>query len=297
MRSQQKGRGTQEKSSKSNYAFYGIFALVTYFIWCDLGFFGELTVQKTRAFVFTNTTVLEHKTIKLRMQDHFGHYIYIPFCEWLDKNLGISKIPGISPNVITAIHLFIAVISGRLVASTSFFWRRVGVLLYELRTLLDALDGVVYRAQSSSREYLSGWGTYGYMIDGMADTIGGLFIMAGTIYRLNKHLPFKNPELAAKLKHKKHGYDPESAERLLSDDSCSDDLSDEPYGLKRYSRQAVNFSIVCYTFAVFFRSALWDHFNHGYHDLLSKPRLDISPVSTIYSFCLFCFSILSILFK
>lgn len=273
----QKVRGMQEKPLKSNYAFYGIFVLVTYFIWCDLGFFGELTVQKTSGFVFTNTSSLEHKTIKLRMQDHFGHYVYIPLCEWLDKKLSISKIPGISPNVITAMHLFIAMIAGRLVASTSFFCRRVAVILYEFRTMLDALDGVVYRAQSSTREYLSGWGTYGYMIDGLADTFGGLFVMMGTIYRLNKHLPFKNPELATKLKNKKQNYDSESGERLLSDDSCNDEL-DETYGLKRYSRQSVNLTIIFYTITVIARSALWDHFNHGYHDLLAKPRQDISPV-------------------
>lgn len=267
-----------QKPSKSNYAFYGIFALVTYFIWCDLGFFGELSIQKSKSFTFKNASALEHKTIKLRMQDHFGHYLYLPLCEWLDRNFGISKIPGISPNVITTIHFCCAIIAGKLVSSTVLFSRRIGVMLYEFRTMLDAMDGVIYRAQSSTHEYLSGWGTYGYMIDGLADTIGGLFVMFGTIYRLNKHLPFKNPELLAKIKNKFGNYDAESGERLLSaDESCSED-TEETYGLKRYTRQTVNVTIVFFTITVIMRSALWDHFNHGYHELLATQRPDISPM-------------------
>ena len=264
---------SSEKSSV-NYSFYIIFGLVTFFIWCDLSFFGELS--QSAAFM-KNTTLSSNmkKTIKLRMQDHFGHYIYLPFTQWLERTFSISKIPGVTPNLITGIHFLCAIISGKLFASMIVFIRQCGVLLYEFRSMLDILDGVVYRAQAHSSEFVSGWGTYGYLIDGLADTIGGLFLMAGTIYRFNKSPPFKNPDRYFKLKTK---HDLESQEKLFSgEDSCNEEL-EESYGLKRYSRKAVNIIILLFTIHVILRSAMWDHFLHAYHDLLERPRTDVSPV-------------------
>jgi len=266
----------------SNWAFYSIFGLVTYFIWSDLGFFGELSAEQSNLLQASkNGSALDKKTIKLRMQDHFAHHLYLPFCEWMENNLHLSQIPGITPNAITALHFCLAIIAGRLVASSSLSYRRLGVVIYFTRNMLDTLDGVIYRATATSHDYLSGWGTYGYMIDGMADTVGGLFIMAGTVYRLNKHLPFKNPELLSKLKHKNRNYDGESSERLIStEESCSDnEKTEEGYGLKRFSRQTVNLTIFFYTITIIMRSALWDHFNHGYHELLMQKRSDIPVVS------------------
>lgn len=268
--------------SKTNYAFYCVFGLVTYFIWCDLSFFGALTAEKAQSHTYRNATLTSQKTIKLRMQDHFGHYVFLPFCEWADKTFGISQISWVTPNVITAIHFCIAIISGRLMASKFLSVRRIAVVLYETRSMLDAMDGVVFRAQSKNQQFISGWGTYGYMIDGLADTIGGLFLMCGTIYRLNKYLPFRNPEVLAKLKYKfNNGGDEESGERLLAgEESCSEEAV-EAYGLKKYSRQTVNFTVVFFTITVILRSGLWDHFNHSYHDLLGTVRSDIPPEKQI----------------
>lgn len=272
---------TNDETQKTNYAFYGIFGLVTYFIWCDLSFFGGLSEEKNRHKLYRNTTLLSQKTVKLRMQDHFGHYIFLPFCVWLDKTLGISKISFISPNVITSVHFCCAIIAGRLLASRAISVRRFGVILYEFRSMLDVLDGVVFRAQSTKKEFLSGWGTYGYMIDGLADTIGGLFVMVGTIYRLNKYPPFKNPEAVAKLKSKFKNGDEESGERLLvAEDSCSEEVV-EVYGLKRYSKKEINLTILFFTVTVILRSALWDHFNHSYHNLLGVKRIDVAPEKQI----------------
>lgn len=272
-------KGTGTRRSRSNGGFYGIFILVTYFIWCDLGFFGELSSrQADTVHLRNNGSALAKKTIKLRMQDHFAHHIYLPFCEWMENILHLSQIPGVTPNAITALHFCLAIIAGRLIASSSFFHRRLGVVIYFTRNMLDTLDGVIYRVTSKSTDYLSGWGTYGYMVDAMADTVGGLFIMAGTIYRLNKHLPLKNPELLTKMKNKYNNYDAESGERLLSaDESSSCEEVEQGHGLKRFSRQAVNLTILFYTITIIIRSGLWDHFNHGYHELLAAKRPDISP--------------------
>jgi len=258
---------------QTTYGFYAIFGLVTYFIWCDLSFFGELATEENRKFN-SNISVTSTKTIKLRMQDHFGQYIDLPVSRWFNRVFGISEIFWVTPNVITAMHFALACVCGRLAASASISVRRLGVLLYFVRTWLDALDGVVYRAQSKTTSYLSGWGTYGYVIDGTADVLGGVFVLIGTLYRFLKNPPYKNPEAHAKLKAKS---DEESGERLLSDvDSCAEE-NDENYGLKRYSKGAILFTGMCFAGAVFFRSAFWDRFNQGYHELLAVRRTDILP--------------------
>lgn len=264
---------TSYDGSVTNYGFYAIFGLVTYFIWCDLSFFGELSAEKVSDLRLKNITLVSQKTIKLRMLDHFGHYIYLPFCQWANEFFLISEYPWVSPNLVTAIHFCVAVCCGRLFASTVFMLRRIGVIMFEFRSMLDIMDGVIFRAQLKSKELLSGWGTYGYMIDGMADTLGGLFIMVGTIYRFNKYPPVKNPDSLAKIKSRHK--DVESNDRLLmSDDSCSEEV-EETYGIKRYSRKHVISVIMFFTVTVIMRSALWDHFNHNYHDLLGVRRPDI----------------------
>lgn len=284
-----KGKSNSYETTTTNYGFYFIFGLVTYFIWCDLSFFGELSAEKNTNLKFKNVTLISHKTIKLRMQDHFGHYIYLPFCTWANGVFHISEIPWMSPNVVTALHFFVAIICGRMFASASLFLRRIAVLLYEFRSMLDILDGVIYRAQSKSKDFISGWGTYGYMFDGLADTLGGLFIMVGTLYRFNKYPPLKNADTLAKLKTKHKAMDVEGGagdRLLLSDSTCGgsdacysgEEESGGYYGLKyRYTRKHINFITIFFTFTVILRSALWDHFNHNYHNLLGLKRADIPP--------------------
>lgn len=264
----------EEEESKTTYAFYALFGLVTYFIWCDLSFFSELAAEREKFYVNNNSVT--SVTIKLRTQDPFGHYVDLPVATWIDETFHISKLPFITPNVITAMHFALAILCGRLVASQKLFIRRIAVILYFIRTMLDALDGVVYRAQSSTKEFNSGWGTYGYLIDATADTLGGVFLLLGTLYRFSKNPPIKNPEAVYKIKAKE---DLESKERiLLSEDSCSDE-NDEYYGVKRYSKPYIYFSAVIFAIIIFLRSSLWDHFTFGYHNLLAVRRTDIEPVS------------------
>lgn len=260
----------------TSYGFYGIFGLVTYFIWCDLSFFGELAAEKTEELRLRNLTLISKNTIKLRMLDHFGHYLFLPFCKWTNEVFLISEIRWVTPNVITGIHFCIAIICGRLFASTILFVRRTAVMMFEIRSMLDIMDGVVYRAQMHSKIFKSGWGTWGYMIDGMADTLGGLFIMIGTLYRFNKYPPLKDPNTLSKLNDKYKASDVENASKLLiSDDSCSEEI-EELYGLKRETRKHVNLVTLFFTLTVIMRSALWDHFNHNYHNLMGVSRPDIS---------------------
>ena len=54
------------------------------------------------------------KSVKLRMQDHPGHFVRLPMMRFVNEKWGISKIPGITPNLISGLHLFVAIIAGKL---------------------------------------------------------------------------------------------------------------------------------------------------------------------------------------
>ena len=165
---------SEDEESKRIHGFYVVFCFVIYFIWCDLNFFGELVAGRERKF-YVNNNAITSVTIKHRTQDHFGHYVYLPLATWINETFRISKIPFVTANVITVMHFVLAILCGRLAASQKLFVRRVAVILYSIRTMLDALDGVVYRAQSSTKEFNKGWGTYGYLIDAAADILGRFF--------------------------------------------------------------------------------------------------------------------------
>lgn len=61
--------------------------------------------------------------------------------------------------------------------------RLQAVLLFQVRTLLDALDGKVVRLQTRQRAIVSATDSYGWAFDGLCDAIGfGLFLLG--VHRL-----------------------------------------------------------------------------------------------------------------
>ncbi|XP_065661730.1 ceramide phosphoethanolamine synthase [Hydra vulgaris] len=261
--------------TNNHYGFYLMFGLITYFIWCDLNFFGELSAEQELGFNLANITQnFPSISIKLRMQDHFAHYVYLPFCQWVEDTFKISKVPGITPNVITAVHFTLAFCAARVLAYPEVFFSKLAAIIFEVRTMLDTMDGVVYRAQSSLNTYVSGWGSYGFIIDGIADTVGGIFLTIALIYKFNKNPPFQNFDDIS-LMRKKHNFDQESSKSLLTSDESISKENEDLYGLVRYSKKTVNFTIIFFTILVIIRSSLWDYFNHNYHNLFALRRQDI----------------------
>jgi len=262
----------------TNLAFYVIFAFLTYFIWCDIGFYSRLAEERTQILTSNQTNVVSKFSVKLRMLTHLDQYVYLPLCRWLNIHLGISKLPWMSPNLVTFMHFTIAVCCGRFFGSSHLLFRRIACILFEVRSCLDILDGVIYRAQRGSTTFVSGWGSMGYWIDGMADVFGSLFIILGTIYRYNKCPPLKNSNKINKYKGKgKEATDVESAAKLLSSDvGSSEESTGELPGVERHSRAYAIGICLFVTVTVVLRSKLWDHFQQSYHGLLGVPRTDIS---------------------
>ena len=221
----------------------------------------------------SNHTTGSKYSVKLRMLPPFDLYVYLPLCNWAENVFGLSQIPGMTPNRVTFVHFSVAVVSGRLFASSCLLFRRIGCFLFEFRSCLDVLDGVIYRAQSTHKTFLSGWGSWGYWIDGMADVFGSLFIILGTVYRYNKCPPPKDRSKAAKYNDKMK--EDSDAEASFLPTHCADTGSSN--GVERFSRRSAFKICLFITLSVVVRSRMWDHFIQSYHELLGVPRADISP--------------------
>lgn len=253
-------------------AVYVLFVLILYFLLCDYSFFSLLDAERNRLLASNHTEMASEYSVKLRMLPPLDHYVYLPLCRWFNTRFGISDIPGMCPNAVTLLHFVIAVCCGRYFASTSLLQRRMACVAFEIRSCLDVLDGVVYRAQSKRYTFVSGWGSSGYVVDGLADVFGSLFIMLGIVYRYNKCPPPKQPLKGAKQKQIN---DAESGKKLSSSSSSSSD-SESMIAVERHSRAYAIGLCAFVAVSVVARSKTWDHFTHTYHTLLEVHTSTVS---------------------
>jgi len=117
------------------------------------------------------------------------HYIRSPIAEFVENSLHFSHyFPFISANMISFAHCCLSLISFKFFSSDLLIWRRVGVLLFQMRNFLDSLDGVICRAQSSARKaYKSYHNTAGYFVDAFTDVLGCLFLIGSIgVHLINK---------------------------------------------------------------------------------------------------------------
>jgi len=122
-----------------------------------------------------------HITVKAILLDHTNHYLFAPLATMFDNVIGFSRSTFITPNMISFFHVGVACLAGKLVASDSLGYRRLGVLLFQIRTFLDDLDGHVARVRKHIRGERSEIGTSGYYVDGLCDGLGCIALLLGII--------------------------------------------------------------------------------------------------------------------
>lgn len=128
-------------------------------------------------------------TVKALLLDHTNHYLFAPLVTIVDDVLQVSKTDWITPNSISFFHVFVAILSAKCVSSDSLPYRRIGVVLFEIRTFLDDMDGHVARARKHIRGERSEIGTSGYYIDGLCDALGCVSLMIGIFVFLKNNPP------------------------------------------------------------------------------------------------------------
>lgn len=177
-----------------------LFILVTYFIWMDITLYYHIQSKPPSRSSASNSSKLNviqsqnqfnmyspfnGLTIKVMMLNHVSHYIYIPMGTMFNQVINFSeRFTFITPNMISACHLMIAILAGRLMTSDNLLVRQMGVLAFEFRTFLDALDGMVARARNHQVKNISDFGSFGYFVDGIADTLGVIALLLGIFCHL-----------------------------------------------------------------------------------------------------------------
>lgn len=85
--------------------------------------------------------------------------------------------------------LLCAFIAAKLVTVDSFAIHRVAVVVFQVRTFMDALDGTVARSHLGLKQHMSLRSTSGFMVDAFCDTIGFTAFTVGCYLYLRRNLP------------------------------------------------------------------------------------------------------------
>lgn len=192
-------------------------------------------------------------TVKALLLDQTNHYLFAPLAKITDDILHISQVQWITPNSISFFHVFVAVLAGKCVSSDNLPYRRLGVVLFEIRTFLDDMDGHVARARKNIRGERSEIGTSGYYIDGLCDALGCVALMIGAFVFLKNNPP-------------RRGY-----MQLPTVASDSKDCG-MVYKAKVTTKKVVN-KVCCFSAQMLISSTAWNRYIALYQDKLERNNV------------------------
>ncbi|XP_055531074.1 ceramide phosphoethanolamine synthase [Wyeomyia smithii] len=203
-------------------------------------------------------------TVKAMMLDHANHYLFAPLATIADNLAGFSKGDIITPNAISFFHVFVAIASGRMVASDSLGYRRIGVVLFQFRTFLDDLDGHVARAKKHIRGERSDIGSAGYYIDGICDGLGCIALMIGVFIFLKNNPP-------------RRGYT--QLQSIIPVAESKNSESGVVYKIKVTTKKVVR-KVLCYSGILLLSSTGWNRYIAIYQDMLERE--DVTPTQFMH---------------
>ncbi|WP_437830159.1 CDP-alcohol phosphatidyltransferase family protein [Sorangium sp. So ce1153] len=117
------------------------------------------------------------------MEDPFNRYYRYPVARWIVRAL--MRTP-VTPNQVTLVQPLFAALAGYLVTSDDPRSLVAGALVFEVRSILDCVDGALARA----KQLVS---PAGHAIDGVADWLGVTFLYAGIFWHFHLHPPAGGP--------------------------------------------------------------------------------------------------------
>ncbi|XP_066598219.1 ceramide phosphoethanolamine synthase [Prorops nasuta] len=166
-----------------------VILLVLYFVEMDFLLYARIQDHDVRpesngtpyqSIVSCDINPLCYVTVKSLLLDYPNHFIFSPLAALTDNLLRISDSwTWVTPNIISGTHVFIAMAAGKCVSSSSLSHRRLGVILFQLRTWLDDMDGHVARKRFNITGERSVVGSTGYLVDGICDGLGCIALIIG----------------------------------------------------------------------------------------------------------------------
>lgn len=207
-------------------------------------------------------------TVKGMMLDYPNFYIFGPLAALFDRLVGVSSCWWITPNAISASHVFVALAAGQCVSMKSLATRRFGVLLFQLRSWLDDLDGFVARKRLNVSGERSETGTFGYYVDALCDTLGTIALLLGVFQYLKTYAP-------------KHGY--EKLQTILPTDQKSSGAC--IVYRKKLRSENIALAIVLIAGSLMAASITWNRYLYIFTDLLQTdfPKESISNAAELYA--------------
>jgi len=128
--------------------------------------------------------------VKKIMMADATHFLRSPIAELVEYVFNFSEFfPFITANTVSFLHNILSIVSIRYLAHDSLVWRQFGVCIFQFRNFLDSFDGVLYRAHAKKNEYKSNYGSFGYFVDAISDTFGGICLVIAITLYFYKHPP------------------------------------------------------------------------------------------------------------
>ncbi len=116
---------------------------------------------------------------KMRVEEPANRFVYYPVARGLVKLL--VKTP-VTANQVTLIQPVIAAVAGYLMTFQDWRYLVMGALTFELRSLLDCVDGTLARAKRSAS-------ANGHALDAICDWLGVVFLYLGVYFHFRLHPP------------------------------------------------------------------------------------------------------------
>lgn len=116
---------------------------------------------------------------KERFDDPLNRFYRYPVARLLVRALVHTPV---TPNQVTLVQPFLAVAAGYCLTFDDHRKLVIGALLFELRSVLDCVDGTLARAKKMTSES-------GHAIDALADWLSTVFLYAGIFWHFHLHPP------------------------------------------------------------------------------------------------------------
>lgn len=128
-------------------------------------------------------------SIKLMMTDPVDNYLMGPLSEAFADLIDFKRnLLFISANMVSYAGVVAALVAARLVTYDSSTLHKLSFVMFQLRTWLDDLDGVVARSRMGIYKHVSLSETSGYVVDGLCDAIGFVAYIIGCYIYMKRTL-------------------------------------------------------------------------------------------------------------
>ncbi|KAG8225886.1 hypothetical protein J437_LFUL006048 [Ladona fulva] len=207
--------------------------------------------------------------MKTLLLDHANHYIHLPLSILFERVTNFNEVfPFITPNMISASHVIIALFGMKLLWSHHISVRQLGFILFEVRNFLDELDGTIARSRTHHSISYVDVGSTGFFVDGACDTIGSAALYIGAFVYLYNH----SLTSAISPKSQLSSIIPLTQKPPVSKDSLEWSQSFQNiFSISNGSMQSkkkVIIVICCSAMQMILASLFWNQAMDGYHSIL-----------------------------